>query len=333
VVQTLLDRARAGDAAAFAELVGGHQAELRVHCYRMLGSAQDAEDAVQETLLAAWRGLGGYEQRASLRTWLYTVATNCCLNMRRARSSRPVARPAWEPPPPSRLGEVLWLEPYPDLLLDEVPDRTPDPEVCVESHEAISLAFVTAVQLLPARQRAVLLLRDVLGFRAAEVADMLDTTQEAVTSALKRARAAVRDRPHPGATGGPRPASLAEQELVDALAGALQAADVDTLIGLLTDDVIVSMPPLPFEYHGREPAGRFFREVAFRPGMRYRFLPTGANRQPAFAVYLMDPAGGVWQANGLLVATLSRAGVSAITRFDPSVLSRFGLPRTLPTSS
>jgi RNA polymerase sigma-70 factor, ECF subfamily len=331
VIENLLVRARAGDEAAFAKLVEGHRAELQVHCYRMLGSVQDAEDALQETLLAAWRGLVGYQERASLRTWLYTIATSRCLNMRRPRLPRQRAeRPTWEPPPPSRRGEVLWLEPYPDTLLETVPDSAPGPETRLESTEAISLAFVTAVQLLSPRQRAVLLLRDVLGFRAAEVAEMLDTTHESVTSALKRARATVEARPHPGATSVPPPDSPAERELVGELTRAFQAADVDGLVALLTRDVVVSMPPLPLEYHGREPAARFFREVAFRPGMAYRFLPTRANRQPALGVYLEDPQAALAHANGLLVATVRDTGISAITRFDASVLPRFGLPRLLP---
>ena len=189
----LVDRARAGDEQAFGELVGPHRRELQVHCYRILGSAQDAEDVLQETLLAAWQGLARFEGRASIRLWLYQIATRRCLNALRSASRRPQVD--WPPPgvqlpEPSRLGEVVWLEPYPDVLLEGLPDAAPGPEARYETTEAISVAFVTAVQLLPPRQRAALILRDVLGFRASEAANILDSTEESVTSALKRARAA-----------------------------------------------------------------------------------------------------------------------------------------------
>ena len=204
----LMDQARAGDGEAFRRLTGPHRRELQVHCYRMLGSVQDAEDALQETLLAAWRGLDGFEGRASLRTWLYQVATSRCLNLLRAARRRPGPAP-YDPgvdiPEPTRLGEVTWLQPYPDELLAGLADRDPGPEARYERREAISLAFVTALQLLPPRQRAVLILRDVLGFRASETADMLETTQESVTSALKRARATLAAQ-DPGGPVGPAPA-------------------------------------------------------------------------------------------------------------------------------
>jgi RNA polymerase sigma-70 factor (ECF subfamily) len=188
-----LARARAGDGEAFGALTEPHRRELQVHCYRMLGSVQDAEDALQDTLMAAWRGLAGFQERSTLRAWLYRVATNRCLNALRAARRRPTVQPAvpeFEPPEPSQLGEVLWLEPYPDALLDGIADA-PGPEARYELTEAISLAFLTALQLMPPRQRAVLILRDVLGYHASEVAEMLDTTVESVTSALKRARAAI----------------------------------------------------------------------------------------------------------------------------------------------
>src|SRR4051812_21175398 len=206
----LLELARAGDRAAFAELVDPHRGELQAHCYRMLGSLQDAEDAMQETLLAAWLGLAGFEGRASVRTWLYRVATNRCLNQLRSASRRPVeATPLpVAPPEPSRMNEAFWLQPYPDVLLDRLTDRGPGPEARYESREAISLAFVTALQLLPPNQRAVLLLRDVLGYRAAEAAELLDLTEDAVTSALKRARARM-DEPGP-----PPPAADSPDERV-----------------------------------------------------------------------------------------------------------------------
>src|SRR5215472_10701604 len=190
----LISRARAGDGDAFDELTEPYRRELQVHCYRMLGSLQDAEDALQDTLLAAWQGLGGFERRASIRTWLYRIATNRCLNARRSASRRPAKEwniPEVEPPEPTRLGEIVWLEPYPDAMLEGATGTPPGPEARYEQTESISLAFVTALQALPPRQLAVLILRDVLGFHASEVAGMLDSTVESVTSALKRARASL----------------------------------------------------------------------------------------------------------------------------------------------
>src|SRR5205814_445327 len=192
-----MSRARAGDGDAFRELTDPHRRELQVHCYRMLGSLQDAEDALQDTLLAAWQGFGGFEGRASLRTWLYRIATNRCLNARRSASRRPTKGwdvPNVEPPEPTRLGEVVWLEPFPDAQLEGVIDAPLGPEARYEQTESISLAFVTALQILPPRQLAVLILRDVLGFHANEVADMLDSSVESIKSALKRARASLQRR-------------------------------------------------------------------------------------------------------------------------------------------
>ena len=246
----LLGRARAGDRDAFAALVEPHHRELQVHCYRMLGSLQDAEDALQETLLSAWLGLDGFEGRSSVRTWLYRIATNRCLNLLRSAGRRPVtAAPLPVPAPePTRMGEVLWLQPYPDVLLDGLSDQAPGPEARYESREAISLAFVTAVQLLPPNQRAVLLLRDVLGYRASEAARMLGLTEDAVTNALKRARATMdtaRPSGPPPPPGGPQ-----ERALADRFVAAFTELDVDALVALMTDDAWVRMPPLPFEYRG-----------------------------------------------------------------------------------
>src|SRR6266536_6222868 len=200
VTADLLSRARAGDGEAFRELTEPHRRELQVHCYRMLGSFQDAEDAAQDTLLAAWRGLGGFQERASLRTWLYRIATNRCLNARRSASRRLAKEwnvPNVEPPEPTRLGDVVWLEPFPDALLEGAIDAPLGPEARYERTESISLAFVTALQILPPRQLAVLILRDVLGFHANEVADMLDSSVESVKSALKRAHTSLQRRPPP----------------------------------------------------------------------------------------------------------------------------------------
>ena len=326
----LITRAQAGDEQAFRELIGPYRSELQVHCYRILGSVQDAEDALQEALLSAWQGLGGFEGRASVRTWLYRVTTSRCLNAlrsgrRRPRTSRP---PGGEPPEPTRLREPIWLEPYPDLMLEGLPDDAPGPEAAYEASEAISLAFITAVQLLPPRQRAVLVLRDVLGFHAREVAEMLESTEESVTSALKRARATLQHEP--AREPPPRPGSPAEQELVERLTRAYETGAVADVVTLLTDDVLLAMPPLPLEYQGRDLAARFLTTVAFRDGRRYRMIATRANGQPAFAVYLRDPETGVAHANGLLVFTLAGRRVSAITRFDNSALPSFGMPRVLP---
>ena len=328
----LLARARAGDGDAFGRLVELHRRELHLHCYRLLGSLQDAEDVLQEALLAAWRGLSGFEERSTFRAWLYRVATNHCLNALRSASRRPAA--AWplpnvQPPDPSRMGEVTWLEPYPDSLLPDLVDARPGPDARYELTEAISLAFVTAIQLLPPRQRAVLVLRDVLGYHAAEVAAMLATTLESVTSALKRARASV-SRHRPNGEPAPPAGSVAEQELVSRLVHAYQTGDVDALTALLTEDVVVAMPPVPFEYIGRELAARFLATIAFRQGRTYDLVPTRANGQLAFGVYLHDSAGGVRRAEGLRVLTLTGQRICGLTRFDTSLLPRFGLPASLP---
>lgn len=332
VTTDLIARAQAGDEEAFRQLVDPYRHELMVHCYRFLGSFQDAEDALQEILLAAWQGLGGFEARASLRTWLYRVATNRCLNALRSSSRRPqMSAPAgFDPPEPTGLCEVVWLEPYPDVLLEGLPDTAPGPEARYESKQAISLAFVTAVQLLPPRQRAALILRDVLGFRAAEAAAILESTEDSVTSALKRARAALRGQlPPQGAQQPPPPPNSAvEQDLIERLTRAYETSDVDGVVALLTDDVLFTMPPLPLEYRGRESAARF-QAVVFRTGRSFRLVATRANGQPAFGLYLRDPHTNVFHASGLLVLTLAGDRICAMTRFDNSVLPPFGLPRIL----
>ena len=330
----LISRARAGDGEAFRELTEPYRRELQVHCYRMLGSFQDAEDALQDTLLAAWRGFGGFEGRASLRTWLYRIATNRCLNARRSASRRQAKEwnvPGVEPPEPTRLGEVVWLEPYPDALLKGAIDAPPGPQARYEQTEAISLAFVTALQVLPARQLAVLILRDVLGYHANEVADMLGSTVESVNSALKRARANLRrrlpttgEREPPPASGSP-----AEQAIVAEFVRAYESGDRDALVALLTDDVFVSMPPIPLEYQGRDAVARFYASI-IRPGRRVDLVPTRANGQPAFGAYLRAST-GIRHGTGLFVLTLTGDRICAFTRFDNSVLPWFGLPRSLPS--
>ena len=334
VTTDLLGRAQAGDGEAFGQLVDPYRRELQVHCYRMLGSVQDAEDALQETLLSAWQGLAGFEGRASIRTWLYRVATSRCLDaLRSARRRPPTSTPpaGLDPPEPTRLGEVLWLEPYPDVLLEGQADSAPGPEARYQAREAISLAFITALQSLPPRQRAALILRDVLGFHARETARILDTSEESVTSALKRARAGLQRQQAPSAEREPPPlpGSAAEKNVVEQLTLAFEAADVPGIVALLTDDAWLTMPPLPLQYQGREPAARFLTATAFLPGWTGRLIATGANRQPAFGFYVRDPQAGVSHTVGLLVFTLSGDRICAMTRFDPGTLARFGLPRTL----
>lgn len=324
----LIDLARAGDGEAFRQLVGPYERELQVHCYRMLGSVADAEDALQDALLAAWQGLGGFEGRASVRTWLYRVTTTRCLNVRRSARRRQGTLPPGPPPPePTRLGEVTWLEPCPDSLMEGLPDAEPGPEARYEAREAISLAFITAVQRLPPRQRAVLILRDVLGFAASEAARILGSTEESVTSALKRARATLRHDRANAAEPPPAPESAREKQLVERLTRAYEAGDVDGIIALFTDDAWLTMPPAPLEYQGRDAIARFLTAIAFRDGRTYRLVPARANGQLAFGSYLREPAKPEdARANGLLVLTLRGDRIQAMTRFTSGVFPRFGLP-------
>jgi RNA polymerase sigma-70 factor (TIGR02960 family) len=332
VTADLMSRARTGDGDAFRELTEPHHRELQVHCYRMLGSFQDAEDALQETLLAAWQGFGRFEGRASLRTWLYQIATNRCLNARRSASRRLAKEwdvPKVEPPEPTRLGEILWLEPYPDVLNDSAIDVPLGPEARYEQTESISLAFVTALQVLPPRQLAVLVLRDVLGFRASEVAGILGSTVESVNSALKRARASLERRRPAAADLEPPPArdSPSEHAIVAKFVDAWESADLDGLVAILTDDVFMSMPPMPFEYQGRAAVARFCAGI-FASGRKFDLVPTRANGQPAFGAYVQAPDGD-GQAVGLYVLGLAGHRISAMTRFENGVLPSFGLPRSL----
>jgi RNA polymerase sigma-70 factor (TIGR02960 family) len=332
--EELVSKARAGDGDAFRELAEPHRRELRAHCYRMLGSLHDAEEALQETLLAAWQGFGQFEGRSSLRTWLYKIATNRCLNARRSAARR-VAKawdvPGVEPPEPTRLGEVPWLEPYPDALLDEgAVNLSRDPHVLYEKSESISLTFVAALQVLPHRQLAVLVLCDVLGFEASEVATMLDSTVDSVSSALKRARANLQQRrTHAGdAPRSPAPGSPSEEAIAARFVRAYEGADLDGLVALLTDDVFMSMPPMPLEYEGRDLVARFCG-LLFGSGRRFHLVPARANGQPAFGTYVRD-ASGILRGTGLITLSLRGDRICAMSRFEPSVLSWFGLPSSLP---
>jgi RNA polymerase sigma-70 factor (ECF subfamily) len=329
----LVARARAGDGDAFRELTEPHRRELHVHCYRMLGSYQDAEDALQDTLLASWQGLGNYEGRASLRTWLFRIATNRCLDALRSAKRRPAAAwsmPGVEPPEPTRLGAVVWLEPYPDRALEDASAMPLGPEARYEQTEAMSLAFITALQVLPARQRAVLVLRDVLGYHASEVAAMLETTVESVTSALKRARASLQRHVAPSGdrAAAPAPNSPAERDLGARFVRAYESGRVEAMLALLTEDVYLTMPPVPLEYVGREAVARFWTRVL--PHRRYHLVATRANGQLAFGTYLPDPLSGRLDGVGLLALTLAGDGICGMTRFESHVLRWFGLRRALP---
>jgi RNA polymerase sigma-70 factor (ECF subfamily) len=334
VTEDLIARARAGDGEAFRALTEPYRRELQVYCYRMLGSLQDAEDALQDTLLSAWQGLDGFEGRASIRTWLYRIATNRCLNARRSAGRRPAKEwdiAEYQPPEPTRLGEIVWLEPFPDALLEGVMDVPLGPEARYEQTESISLAFVTALQVLPPRQLAVLVLRDVLGFHASEVADMLDSTTDSVNSLLKRARANLQRRLSTDADreAAPAPDSPTERATVAEFVRAYESGDLDALVALLTDDVFLSMPPLPLEYEGIDVATRFYATM-IGSGRKFDLVPTRANGQPAFGAYLRA-ASGIRHGTGLLVLTLTGDRISSVTRFDTSVLPWFGLPRSLPS--
>jgi RNA polymerase sigma-70 factor (ECF subfamily) len=326
----------AGD-AAFADLVSTYGRELHVHCYRILGSVQDAEDLVQETLVAAWSGLDDFEGRASVRTWLYRIATNRCLNALRERGRRvpqlpPPPEAAPPPPEPTRMSEPIWFEPYPDLLLEGVADRSFGPDARYEEREAIGLAFIAALQRLPPRQRAVLILRDVLGYRAAEAAEILEASEASVASALHRARATLEtDSPTLTGAWAPQPGSSVEREVVERFTAAFEAGDIDGVVTLLTADARLTMPPTPLEYQGPKAIARFLSSMPAGGRLDlFRLVPTRANGQPAFGCYLQDAQAPVAHAYGLMALTLRRDRIVAITGFpDTNVFRHFGLPRTL----
>jgi RNA polymerase sigma-70 factor, ECF subfamily len=331
VTQQTLARARAGDQDAFRELTAAYQRELQLHIYRLVGSLQDAEDVLQETLLAAWRGLAEFEGRASVRAWLYRIATNRALDALRAGKRRPQDQAMPKMPEPSRWSEPLWIEPYPDALLEGVAEDAPGPDARYETREAIELAFIVGLQHLPPQQRAVLVLRDVLGYRAAETAELLKTSPASVNNLLRRARAAFESRlPATGRERAPLPNSKLERDLVARFADTVEAGDIDGMVALLTDDAWVTMPPLPHAYQGHEAITAFLYGSAQRRGAPLRLVPTRANGQPAFGCYLRAAETEVARAYALFVLTLEGDQISAITWFaDSSILSRFGLPRML----
>jgi len=321
---TLLDAARHGDEAAFEQLVAPHRAELHAHCYRMLASVQDAEDALQEALLGAWRGLPRFEGRSSLRSWLYTVATNACLKLveRRPKLVLPVDYgPAADPHDGlgEPVAEPLWIEPYPDAGL------------AYEQRESVELAFIAALQHLPARQRAVLILSDVLGFSGAEVAEALETTPASVYSALQRAHKTVDERlPRQSQQATLR--GLGDErlrELVAEYVAAWERGDVDAVAALLTDDVTLAMPPRPEWYAGLDAVREFLRSTPLRAANRWRVIPTAANGQLALAQYLRDEQGR-FSAHGIDVFTLDGDRISEFMAFlDATLFARFGLPNRL----
>jgi RNA polymerase sigma-70 factor (ECF subfamily) len=331
VTEQTVARARAGDQDAFRELTDPYQRELQVHIYRIVGSTQDAEDLLQETLLGAWRGLEQFEGRASVRAWLYRIATNRSLDALRARRRCPQEQRMTQMPEPTRWSEPIWLEPYPDILLDRIPDEAPGPEARYETKEAIALAFIVGLQHLPPQQRAVLVLRDVLGYRAGEVAEMLGTSEASVNSLLRRARAAFESRlPATGRERAPLPNSKLERDIVGRFAETVENGDIDAMVALLTDDAWLTMPPLPHAYQGRNAIGAFLRGAEERRGAPMRLVPTRANTQPAFGCYLSMPETGVARAYSLFALTLEGDHISAITWFaDSSVSPQFGLPRIL----
>ncbi|MGW0431256.1 RNA polymerase subunit sigma-70 [Micromonospora sp. NPDC003197] len=315
------DDARNGTAVAevtFEEAVEAHRRELLVHCYRLLGSVTDAEDVLQETLLAAWRGLDGFEGRASLRSWLYRIATNRCLNALRDRGRRipPEPQPPFQPPEPSRRSHVTWLQPYPDALLVHTPDTDPNPEARYTAREAIELAFIAALQRLTPRQAAVLVLCDVLGYPLGEVAPMLDTTPTAIKGQLQRARRAIERHREPGREAPPAPGSARERQVVERFSEAFAGDDVDTLVSLLTDKAWLAMPPAPHEYHGMAAIMSFLRASAawrVRQGLCMQLRPIRANGQPAFTCHLTGD--GDEQPGGLMVLTLAGDRLSGMTLF------------------
>jgi RNA polymerase sigma-70 factor (ECF subfamily) len=329
----LLDAARRGDEAAFGRLVEPHRAALDAHCYRMLGSVQDAEDAVQDALLRAWRGLARFEGRSALRTWLYTIATNACLKVieRRPKLVLPIDYgPATDPHdgPAPPLVESVWIDPYPDERLG-LGDGLAGPEARYEQRESVELAFIAALQHLPARQRAVLIMREVLGFSGQEVADALETTPASVYSALQRAHRSVAERlPERSQQATLRAlGDDALREVVDAFVAAWERGDVGALAAMLTDDATIAMPPMPTWYRGRDAVTAFLRRYPLAPGMRWSIVPVAASGQPAFAFYRWQADTGRFVAHSIEVLTLDGPRIAALTAFiAPEAFERFGLP-------
>jgi RNA polymerase sigma-70 factor, ECF subfamily len=334
--EQLLEAARQGDESAFSQLIGLHRAALHAHCYRMLGSVQDAEDALQEALLNAWRALPRFEGRSSLKSWLYRIATNACLKTigRRPRRVLPIDyAPAADPHDPLAAPPVesVWIEPYPDTRI-ELEDRLASPHARYEQRESVELAFIAALQHIPARQRAVLILRDVLAFSAREVAETLEMTPAAVDTALQRAHKTVDER-LPAHSQQNTLRSIGDErqrELVDGFVDAWQRADVDAVVAMLAHDATIAMPPQPTWYRGRDAVASFLRAVAFAPGMRWRLLPVTANGQLAFGEYRWNETTKRFGGRAVMVLTIADELVADITAFgSPELFPQFGLPEQL----
>jgi RNA polymerase sigma-70 factor, ECF subfamily len=315
-----------------------HRRELQVHCYRMLGSFHDAEDLVQETFLRAWRGIDGFEARASIRGWLYRIATNACLNVlaSRARASRvlpDMQGPAFDRmPDPAPASDVPWLEPCPDVAIEGAAAMPPGPDARYELREAVRLSFIAAIQSLPPRQRAVLLLHDVVGWSAAEVADLLDGSVASVNSLIQRARATLDARLPEGRTSVTSSPTDRQRALLDRYLRSWESVDVASFVDLLQEEAVLSMPPWPHWYRGRAAIGTVFSWTARLGGHGpFRLVPTGANGQPAFAFYSRFQ-GTEWRAHSIQVLTLDGDAVAEMTSFiTPSLFGAFGLPATLPS--
>jgi RNA polymerase sigma-70 factor, ECF subfamily len=316
----LLAAAQAGDRRAFEALVAIHRRALHVHCYRMLGSIDDADEATQETLLLAWRGLAGFKRRAPLRHWLYRIATTTCLKVHAARARQPVS-----------VADLTYLSPYPDRLLDELPPTDDEPAASAEQRESVRLAFITALQLLPASQRAVLILREVLAWSAAEVAELLETSVPAVNSALQRARATLGATGQEAANVSPsRPGRLdpRDREVVERFVAAWQRVDLDALAALLREDAILRMPPERAEYPGRAAVAHFFATVPAGGHLdQIELTVTRANGQPCLAASLIGAATAqAPQPYGVMVLTVTGDQIAAITGFpDPRLFPAFGV--------
>jgi RNA polymerase sigma-70 factor (ECF subfamily) len=332
-LQGRLTAAQHGDEAAFESLVEPYRSELQAHCYRMLGSVHDAEDVMQEVLLRAWRALGDFRGRSSLRAWLYRIATNQCLNLIESRSRRFLPVDLGPSVHEAPAAEVSWIEPYPETSAVQS-DAMGSPVGRYELRESLELAFVAALQYLPPNQRAALILRDVLGFSAKDAAEVLGTTTTAINSALQHARMTVEQRV-PERSQQTTLRNLGDagiRRVVERYVRALEDADIDAVVSMLAEDATWSMPPLPAWYRGHDAISRFLMTGPFT--VRWRHLVTHANGQPAVACYLWDDDTGAYLAEVLDVLTLDGEQITAVTAFiDPSLFPRFNLPTQLPADS